>query len=171
MLFSIGTSNRTADEFFNELLRREVWLVVDVRSSPSSRVPWANRKALEASAARHGIEYAWRGSILGGRNVIETTHPDFQAEAATILDDLNRGSVAIFCAEGDPAHCHRSWKVAAHLFVKHCEPTVNILRDGSEEELTSTMVRTKPANVPPSLRGHLSVLTGGTPSLFGTITV
>lgn len=152
MLLTIGTSNRTRQDFFRELVRRDVWLMVDVRSKPYSRNPWANGRELEIEGVRHGIQYAWSGSILGGLNSIPTTDRAFRMAADTLLDTTDRGTVAIFCAEGDPAQCHRSYKVAAYLLMQHGFVSTNILRSGRDEDVRDTLSRTRGANVPDCLR-------------------
>ena len=152
MLYTIGTSNRDGDDFFRQLDRRGVHQLVDVRSSPYSRSPWAGREALQIAATRHGIQYAWSGSLLGGRHPIPTTHRDYQIAADAVLDATDAGPVAIFCAEGDPAQCHRSWKVAAYLLVQHGVVASNILRNGQEEDVMDTLRRTRPVDVPACLR-------------------
>lgn len=148
MLLTIGTSNRTREEFFQELVKREVWLMVDVRSKPYSRNLWASDRALELEGVRQGIQYAWSGSVLGGLNLIPTTARAFRIAAESLLDATDRGPVAIFCAEGDPAQCHRSYKVAAHLLVQHGFVTTNILRDGADEEVRDTLARTRRKDIP-----------------------
>lgn len=166
MIFTIGTSDRTAEQFFGELDRRGVWLMVDVRSRPYSRNAWASRRALEIEATRHGIVYAWSGAILGGLNAISTTSRDFEVAADTLLDATECGPVAIFCAEGDPARCHRSWKVGAHLLARHGFSAVNVLRSGGEEDIAATLARTRSADIPRCLADAVTSLLAGQGSLF-----
>jgi uncharacterized protein (DUF488 family) len=160
MLFTIGTSNRTSAEFFWELDRRGIWLLVDVRSRPYSRNPWANGSALQVEATRHGIEYAWSGGVLGGLNSISTDDRGFQISAEALVDATDRGSVAIFCAEGDPSQCHRSYKIAAYLRVRQTFCAINILRNGSHESIEATLRRTKLSDVPACLRYAVQLISG-----------
>lgn len=151
-LFTIGTSNRTEVEFFSALHPRNVKTIVDVRSKPWSRLPQFRKPTLADTAALHGMTYEWLGEILGGMNEIATDDPAFLAALDGLLALEAEGPIAIFCAEGDPAHCHRSWKVGAALLVLRNVVATNILRDGREEPVTRTLLRTKVANIPPCVR-------------------
>ena len=54
--------------------------------------------------------------------------------------------------EGMPTSTETGTKVAAALLVRHGVVAINILRDGSEEPVTATLLRTKPANIPAEIR-------------------
>lgn len=151
-LYTVGSSNRSADQFFGELCSRTVKALIDVRSRPSSRLQHFRRAAIEPEAQRRGIDYSWRGELLGGLNDIRTDDVGFVEALYELARYADSHRVAIFCAEGDPANCHRSWKVAAALLVRHGIEAINILRDGSEERLTTTLLRTRPADIPAEIR-------------------
>jgi len=108
------------------------------------------REAIEIECTRRGIVYGWSGGFLGGLNNIPTTDRRFEVCAEAVLDATDHGPVAVFCAEGDPAQCHRSWKVAAHLLVRFGVVTTNILRSGRDEDVRTTLARTHPFSVPPA---------------------
>lgn len=63
MLFTIGTSNRTQVEFVVELQLRGVTVIVDVRSSPYSRLPWFNSGKIAQWATEAGIDYRQMGHL------------------------------------------------------------------------------------------------------------
>lgn len=149
---TIGTSNRSEAEFFHQLVVRRVVTLVDVRSKPWSRIPHFRRPALTKSAPMHGIRYLWEGELLGGLNEIRTDDPAFLAALDGLLALQGDGRVAIFCAEGEAAECHRSAKVGAALLVHRGVDATNILRNGIEEPVSRTLVRTKPENIPACVR-------------------
>jgi len=151
-LLTIGTSNRSEAEFFDPLIARRVVTLVDVRSKPWSRMPHFRGSALARSAPLHGVRYLWEGEVLGGLNDIRTDAPAFLAALDRLLALQGDGRVAIFCAEGDGAACHRSAKVGAALLVHHGVDATNILRNGTEELVSRTLVRTKPENIQACVR-------------------
>ena len=147
MIFTIGTSNRPLSEFLHELERRSITYLVDVRSSPYSRMPCYSRSQIERWAELQGCLYRWEGQILGGRSLTALDDPDYHIALDRILSGAGRENVAIFCAEGDPSACHRSWDVAASLLVYHGIATRSILRDGREEDILETLRRVPRANI------------------------
>ncbi len=152
IMFTIGTSNRTQVEFFEELARRNIKTIVDVRSKPWSRLPHFRKPALAESTPLHGMRYEWMGEVLGGLNDIRTDDPAFLAAIDRLLTLEAKAPVAIFCSEGDAAMCHRSGKVGAGLLVYRGVDPVNILRDGGEEAVSHTLLRTKAGYIPPCIR-------------------
>lgn len=67
VLYTIGHSNRTIEEFIELLHLNGVTLLVDVRSIPKSRSnPQFHQDVLPESLALAGISYSWI-STLGGR--------------------------------------------------------------------------------------------------------
>ena len=66
-IWTIGHSNRSADDFQSVLHAHAIEVVADVRRFPGSRKhPQFGSEALAASLAGNGIDYAWL-SRLGGR--------------------------------------------------------------------------------------------------------
>lgn len=145
MIFTIGTSNRPLGEFLGELQKRGITHLVDVRSSPYSRFPWFNRPQIERWAEHQGYMYNWQGAVLGGRSTTPKDDPAYLAALERILEASRREPVAIFCSEGDPAQCHRTWDVGAELLAAYSSPVRSILRDGSEEEITVSLSRCRNA--------------------------
>ncbi len=151
-VFTIGTSNRTESNFFGELNRRDVRTIIDVRSKPWSRVPHFRQSALVRAANAHGLAYLEMGEVFGGLNDIRTDDVAYLAALDRLLAAEAMGSVAIFCAEGHPTECHRVWKVGAALLVHREIDPINILRDGREERVSRTLLRTKPDSISPCIR-------------------
>lgn len=150
VMFTIGTSNRSEAEFFDQLKARRVTKIVDVRSKPWSRLPQFRGSALTNAAPAHGIQYEWAGALLGGLNEIATDDPAFLVALDRLLQADS--SVAIFCAEGNPAECHRSYKCGAAALVHRGVDPINILRDGRDEHVSRTLLRTRGADIPPCIR-------------------
>ena len=111
-IYTLGTSNRTLEEFLEILQAYGIGRVVDVRRFPtSSRYPWFNKEPLSQALKRKGISYHHLGEELGGyrRGGYQafTQTPAFQ-EALKKLEALAlENTTAIICAERLPWRCHR----------------------------------------------------------------
>src|SRR4029450_13524268 len=127
MLFTIGHSNRPIEALLAMLREAGVKRLVDVRAIPKSRRwPQYNGEALQLSLAAEGIDYVWRGEVLGGFRKPLPASPNIALEGAfrgfadhmatpgfghaisALLDEAGRIPTAIMCAEKLPAECHRS---------------------------------------------------------------
>ena len=152
MIYTIGYSNRTLPEFLNELERRGISQIIDVRSSPWSRNAAFNANQIEQWSGRAGIMYRQCGEVLGGRAETALDHPDYLAALDRILDAACREPLVIMCAEGRPEDCHRTWDVGASLLVRQGVIARSILRDGTEEDLTKTIQRVPLSRIAPEIR-------------------
>ena len=127
ILFTIGHSTRSIEEFLALLKEHEIELLADVRSIPGSRrVPQFGNEALQASLEGAGIEYYWMPGLGGRRKTSPDSlntawrHPAFRGyadymetdEFALALDELANIACAvptvIMCAEAVWWRCHRS---------------------------------------------------------------
>jgi uncharacterized protein (DUF488 family) len=142
-LFTIGHSNHPLGYFLALLHRHDIETLCDVRTTPYSRHhPQFNHRMLRAALENEGIGYLYLGQSLGGkpkepgyaadprvRFAVIAATPEFRAGMARLLEETRVRRTAILCAERDPAVCHRSLLVCAHLpadvSVRH------ILADGS----------------------------------------
>lgn len=156
MIYSIGYSNRTLPEFLTELRRREITQLWDVRSSPWSRNSPFNAPEIERWAERACILYRQQGNILGGRSDIGLDDPRYCDALEAMLEASCREPLVIMCAEGDPAHCHRTWDVGASLLVRFGVVARSILRNGSEEDITATLARVPTSRIEPRIREALA---------------
>ena len=110
-IFTLGTSNRTLEEFVKPLRSYGIEMVVDVRSFPTSQFPHFKREALEQSLGKEGFDYSYLGKELGGYrkggyNAYMKT--DNYLQGLELLELLaSRGRCAFFCAERLPGRCHR----------------------------------------------------------------
>lgn len=127
IIWTIGHSTRSLDEFLNLLSSAGISQLVDVRSFPGSRkFPQFNKDALAASLAKHDIKYIHL-ERLGGRRKAKPDsqnkvwrHPSFRGYADYMetsgfkdaIEDLKNlaieNNTAIMCAEAVWWRCHRS---------------------------------------------------------------
>jgi uncharacterized protein (DUF488 family) len=156
MIYTIGYSNRPLPEFTSELERRSITRLIDVRSRPRSRNPSYNHRAIEQWSERMGMHYCFEGATLGGDNQ-EGLELSLLAKAVSrIANASERENVAIMCAEGDPAKCHRTWDVSVWLLGWHGIDPISILRDGREERATQSLLRVSKRNLPEHASRYLS---------------
>ena len=142
-LYSIGTSNRSWDAFLEPLRRLDIRTLFDVRSRPYSRFAHFNRPRMEAALPLAGISYRWMGDSLGGLEEVDHSGAEFLKSLAYIVTEAEAVNAAYYCAEGDPANCHRAWTVGAEILQRHQVTTLNILRDDSLEMLEATLARVR----------------------------
>jgi ATP-dependent DNA helicase RecQ len=109
MIYSIGYQKLDQKTLIEILKAHQVEVLVDVRSRPYGRIPVFNRKAMERWLPEAGIDYLWKGDILGGFAAIEE-------EAIKWLADFARErTVCIMCMEADPEKCHRKIEIGRRL--------------------------------------------------------
>lgn len=116
-VYTIGHSNRDAEDFLAVVRHYGVTRLVDVRSQPRSRFEHFKRAALATWLPQAGIDYVWMGDTLGGLRpggyVAWMGDPAFAVGLAQ-LEALARERPTVFmCAERDPLRCHRRYIAAA----------------------------------------------------------
>ncbi len=179
LLYTIGHSNHSIDEFVRLLHENGVKVLVDVRSTPLSRyVPQFNRDNLKSVMPEHHIHYVFAGKYLGGRpsdptcyknRKLPTDGADFLHEVdypevmkrdwfirgvQRLLELADEQTTVIMCSEEDPALCHRHHLVAKYVIANHPEVTVRHIRgDGTVFNASSlhNTVGNKPEPEQPSL--------------------
>ena len=111
VVYTLGTSTRTLEEFTALLKHLGVEVVVDVRRFPTSRFEHFKKEELASSLPEAGIDYCHLGGELGGYR-----SGGYQAFLATEefkqglgkLEEIARErKTAIVCAERLPWRCHR----------------------------------------------------------------
>lgn len=128
LVYSVGHSNRSLQEFISILSRYAVLAVIDVRSHPHSLAnPHFNKEVLEYELPRQGIQYCWMGDGLGGfrpqsseaspntawrvkgfKNYADYALTKAFSDALAALAALaGKKTVAIMCAEVLWTRCHR----------------------------------------------------------------
>lgn len=111
LVYSLGTSTRSGEEFVRLLYCYGIGLIVDVRRFPTSRFEHFKQSELEKLLGEVGIEYLYFGDSLGGYRqggyVLFTMTAEF-AHGIEVLERLiSRKLSAIVCAERLPWRCHR----------------------------------------------------------------
>lgn len=128
MIYTIGHSTRSSDEFINILKTANVSCLVDVRSFPGSRrVPQFNKFSMEQWLPENDIEYIHEPRLGGRRkksldpspNTLwtnisfrnyadyATANPDFTIALNWLIDLSKKKTVAYMCAELQWWKCHR----------------------------------------------------------------
>ncbi|MBI5427045.1 MAG: DUF488 domain-containing protein [Nitrospinae bacterium] len=153
-VFTIGHSNHTLEKFVDLLKRHGITVLCDVRSAPYSRAnPQFNREPLKDFLRKSGITYIFLGAELGARSEDPSCYDQgkvrydrlaetelFRQGINRVQEEVNRGKVALMCAEKEPLECHRAILVARRLeadgfAVQH------ILGDGRLESHSDALVR------------------------------
>jgi uncharacterized protein (DUF488 family) len=154
MIYTVGHSNHSIEQFIALLRRHRITATADVRSAPYSRHnPQFNREALRNSLAQYDIGYVFLGDELGARSkdrsCYEGGRVSYARLAATDLfrQGLNRlktgmigHRIAIMCAERDPLECHRTILVSRHLSADNIH-VEHILWSGELEPHTQALAR------------------------------
>lgn len=142
MIFTIGHSRHSREEFISLLAASNIEVLMDIRSSPRSRFAQFNKRPLEKSMAEAGIQYVYRGDVLGGRFASPYhTYEDiaqtkvFRGAISDLATYATDRRVAVCCAEHDPVDCHRALLVGRAL-AEVGTSVSHILRDGTVETQT-----------------------------------
>ncbi len=110
-IYTLGTSNRSGEEFFALLRAYVIEMVVDVRSFPTSKFPHFKKEMLSRSLAEEGFGYTHLGKELGGYReggYDAYTQTYGYLHGIELLERLaSRLRCAILCAERLPWRCHR----------------------------------------------------------------
>jgi uncharacterized protein (DUF488 family) len=111
IIFTLGSSNRTLEEFVQLLRTNAIEMVTDVRSFPTSRFPHFQKEALAESLGEKGLGYFFLGKELGGYRKggyeAYTQTPDYLRGVELLERLASRCRCAILCAERLPWRCHR----------------------------------------------------------------
>ncbi len=112
VVFTLGTSNRSREEFLEIIKKHNIKQVIDVRSFPKSkRFPHFDRENLAKLLTSAGIHYHWLGKELGGfrkggyEKYMDTK--EFEKGIKRLLQLIAQEKSVIVCAEKFPWKCHR----------------------------------------------------------------
>ena len=127
VVFTVGHSTRSLDDFIAMLVAHGVQRLVDVRTVPRSRHnPQFNRETLPQELKSAGIDYVHRPELgglrkprpdsvnTGWRNVSFRGYADHMQTDAfgqgldALIAQAPREQLALMCAEAVPWRCHRS---------------------------------------------------------------
>ena len=139
-IYTIGHSNLNFMRFLALLQENNINHVIDIRSIPYSRhAPWSNKSRLSEILKPFKIRYTYLGHKLGGKKsstgkllqASETSPNKIYSDAIQSLLALSeRSTLVLFCAEGDPADCHRQHVIAQTLLDSGAN-VIHILKNGS----------------------------------------
>jgi len=141
VVFTIGHSTRTLDEFIGLLQAHSVTMVVDIRTVPRSRHnSQFNNETLPDNLRTHGIGYTHMPG-LGGLRHPRKDSPDmgrhnlsfrgfadhmqteeFEKNLEELINFAKSGQIVLMCAEALPLRCHRSL-IADALWVRDIRST------------------------------------------------
>jgi len=113
VIYSLGTSNRTPEEFLGLFEEHGIEVGIDIRSFPTSRYPHFAKESLQRILETKGIQYEYLGKELGGFRkggywaYMET--PPFQKGLERLEEVGRRKKAGFFCSERFPWKCHRRW--------------------------------------------------------------
>jgi len=126
LVFTIGHSTRSLEEFLGLLQRHGIRRLVDVRRFPTSRRhPHFVREALAEALRAAGVEYRHEIDMGGRRNARSESpntawrakgfqgyadHMDtvaFRAALGRVIASAEERATAVMCAEITPWRCHR----------------------------------------------------------------
>jgi len=131
-VFTIGTSERSFEEFLSLLRLHKIQAVADVRRFPTSRLKHFKKEAFQGLLEAEGIEYFYLGKELGGfrqggyQAYMESE--EFQEGIGRLEEISARLNTVIVCAERFPWKCHRRF-IAQALESKGWE-VIHILDEG-----------------------------------------
>lgn len=66
LVYTLGSSNRTIEDFNSLLQRFKIQALVDVRRLPVSKFEHFKKDNLATNLKKEGIKYFYRGDVLGG---------------------------------------------------------------------------------------------------------
>lgn len=151
-VWTIGHSRLEIDSFIKLLEDNSLEVVVDVRTTPSSKMaPQFNERLLRTTLEERNIEYIFMGTELGGRPNDDNLYDEkgyvlynklaesdlFKAGIERIRIGIETYRVAIMCSEGKPEGCHRHLLISRVLQDLNVE-VLNILSDGSITPYSNT---------------------------------
>jgi uncharacterized protein (DUF488 family) len=173
VVWTIGHSTRSLEEFKSLLSAHRIDRLVDVRTVPRSRHnPQFNKSTLPAALRRIGIKYlhlpglgglrrarpdsrnmGWRNtSFRGYADYMQT--PEFVDSLELLIELAKKERIAIMCAEAVPWRCHRSL-IADALLVRgiQAEEIASRVRTTAHKITPFAKVRGKKITYPAATAG------------------
>ncbi len=147
ILYTIGHSNHTINNFIGLLERHKINMVVDVRSAPYSRYcSQFNKNDISSSLEAVNIQYMFLGRKLGARPDVPECYEggcvnfkriaerkEFKDGLGLLLEGIEKHHIALMCAEKEPLECHRTVLICRKL-KEHNLSIKHILEDGRIED-------------------------------------
>lgn len=158
MLFTIGYTHHSHEEFLELLRANKITYLLDVRSTPYSQfTSQFNKDVIADFLKKNGINYNHMGKFFGARPLdkslyTEQGYLDFEKARASenfkkglenVTLGLNKGyNIVLMCTEKDPFDCHRAIMVARGFDLSGIEVS-HILPDGkiiTQSELNNRLL-------------------------------
>ena len=158
MLYTIGHTNHSHEDFLELLLAHQIEYLLDVRSTPFSQfTSQFNKDIIADFLKKNGINYNHMGKYFGARPMDRSLYTDkgyldfdkaresddFKKGMDNVILGLNKGyNIALMCTEKDPFDCHRAIMVSRGFDLKGIEVN-HILPDGkliSQRELNDRLL-------------------------------
>jgi len=158
ILYTVGHSNQTYEEFLQLLVPHGIDCIIDVRSMPYSKyTPQFNSEVLKRQLNQNGILYAHFGNEFGARRTdclkdvefkkkgVTEIKPQVNFELGISTDNfllgvkrlekaLSQGRhVSLMCSEADPLGCHR-FSFLSRYFHENGWNVRHIVRDDNSGE-------------------------------------
>lgn len=129
--YTIGHSTNSIEKFLLLLKENKINCIVDVRSSPFSKIaPQYNKDNIKKTLKINNIFYLFLGNELGARyndiNLFEngvvsfkkvSITQNFQSGIKRIVEGIKKEfKIALMCSERDPINCHRFGLISHELF-------------------------------------------------------
>lgn len=149
LIYTIGYANKSTDLFISQLEKFKINYVVDIRSVPYSNYHFDfNQDRLSGMLKKTSLNYVYMGNELGPRSKSESHYDSsgqvqfdrlMQSESfLSGIERLENGvkqklTLALMCAEKDPATCHRSLLVGYFLKRNSSMDIMHIDHDGNAE--------------------------------------
>lgn len=161
IIYTVGHSTMTVDDFIKLIKIYSIDCIVDVRSTPYSQyASQFNEAEIRYALQQEGIAYIYMGKEFGARRDDATLYDEdgrlnfektaasqsFKAGIERIMQGIEKGyTIALMCTEKDPMDCHRCILVGREINnLENC-CVENVLSDGSllkqtqvEEKLLET---------------------------------
>ncbi len=113
MVYTLGHSTRSWEEFLRVLKAHGIEIIVDVRHFPSSKkFPWFSKEHMEKALEKEGIKYFWLEKLGGYRKGGYTNYmrtEEFKKGIEELLKIAKKGRTALLCAELLWWRCHRRY--------------------------------------------------------------
>lgn len=145
MLFTIGHTNHSHEEFLELLQANKITYLLDVRSTPFSQfTSQFNKDVIAAFLKKNSVNYSHMGKFFGARPMDKSLYTEqgyldfekarasenFQKGLENVTLGLDKGfNIALMCTEKDPFDCHRAIMVARGFELKGIDVS-HILPDG-----------------------------------------
>lgn len=128
-IYTLGSSNRSLDEFLELLAAYGIEILLDVRRFPTSKFDHFKQENLKRTVESAGMEYIYLGKELGGYRTGGYPRymegPAFLEGLQALLASLRGRRGCILCAERLPWKCHR--RFIARALVELGWETIHIL--------------------------------------------